>query len=455
VVDARKLWLTPERFLASALREEEPGAVVEEGTCDTMSFYAHDLPPDLEEVEPVSSSSSRVFFHMPIPISASRQPAHSTPQPFPSASTTPEPFPSGFPAQQAEGSEVHVEVEEVQQEVKPEVEEDVKQEAEKDMQQQITSVLCKGRADGEIRGGAGGEAQEKAYQVKKRRPDTSDDVGCQGRGKGAGAAGPKHEPTEMRNNELRRDCEAQNLSREERKMMAIMRHIEEMEHKEKAVKAAPRITQLEGRVGRGNENVGEKRRFRDACDTGVGGGVGGGAGGKKLSNKRKKGGLEGKGKEKAVGKRNFRFARDFPVSEADSTARKQQRGEEMGGEWAGGGAVKNKRVMAKCPHNRQRSQCKQCDGSSICEHNRRRNGCKQCGGSGICEHNRERCVCKQCGGSSICEHNRRRRSCKECGGSSICEHNRRRYYCKQCRGLGICKHNRQRRSCKECRQEAD
>ena len=33
----------------------------------------------------------------------------------------------------------------------------------------------------------------------KSSPDTSDDDGCQGRGKGAGAAGPKHEQTEMSN----------------------------------------------------------------------------------------------------------------------------------------------------------------------------------------------------------------------------------------------------------------
>jgi hypothetical protein len=39
-------------------------------------------------------------------------------------------------------------------------------------------------------------------------------------------------------------------------MMAIMRQIEEMEHMEKRVKAAPLLTQLEGRVRRGNENVG-------------------------------------------------------------------------------------------------------------------------------------------------------------------------------------------------------
>ena len=35
------------------------------------------------------------------------------------------------------------------------------------------------------------------------------------------------------------------------------------------------------------------------------------------------------------------------------------------------------------------------------------------------EHNRIRSRCKSCGGSSICEHNRRRSSCKSCGGSSL------------------------------------
>ena len=51
-------------------------------------------------------------------------------------------------------------------------------------------------------------------------------------------------------------------------MTGIMRQMEEMEPKEKAVKAGPCLTKLEGRVGRGNEKVGEKRRFRDACDAG-------------------------------------------------------------------------------------------------------------------------------------------------------------------------------------------
>ena len=79
-------------------------------------------------------------------------------------------------------------------------------------------------------------------------------------------------------------------------MTASMRQTEEMEQKEKAVKAGPGKTQLEGRVGHGNEKVGEKRRFRDVCDAGGEGtglgqvmhGEGGETGDEKLENKRKK-----------------------------------------------------------------------------------------------------------------------------------------------------------------------
>ena len=103
-----------------------------------------------------------------------------------------------------------------------------------------------------------------------------------------------------------------------------------------------------------------------------------------------------------------------------------------------------------CEHNRQRSGCKDCGGSSICEHNRQRSTCKECGGSEICEHNRQRSTCKECGGSSICEHNRERSNCKECGGSQICEHNRQRSGCKDCGGSQICEHNRRRSYCTQC-----
>ena len=75
-----------------------------------------------------------------------------------------------------------------------------------------------------------------------------------------------------------------------------------------------------------------------------------------------------------------------------------------------------------CEHGvKYRSQCKVC---SACPHGRQRSQCKECGGSSICEHGRQRSTCKECGGSQICEHGRIRSSCKECGGASICEHGR-------------------------------
>ncbi len=220
-------------------------------------------------------------------------------------------------------------------------------------------------------------------------PDTDDDGGSQPeRGKEAEAAGPKLDQTErQRNKKLRRDGEARNLSREECKMTAIMQQIGEMEQKEKAVKAGPCSTQLEGSVGRGNEKVGEKRRFRDACDAGGEGtgqglrGEGGGAGGERLDNTERKkeathkqGSFQGKGKEEAVEKRKR------PLFEEGNEAQTQQHEEGVGGSRASSEGAKKKR--AKCPHNRQQSQCWQCEGSSTCEHRRILRLCKQCNGLG-------------------------------------------------------------------------
>jgi hypothetical protein len=97
----------------------------------------------------------------------------------------------------------------------------------------------------------------------------------------------------------------------------------------------------------------------------------------------------------------------------------------------------DKRNSHKCPHNREKSHCKECGGVGICEHNKRKKDCKECGGSQICEHQRVRSTCKECGGSQICEHNRRIMICKECGGSGICEHNKRKTQCKQCSPLQV------------------
>ena len=50
-------------------------------------------------------------------------------------------------------------------------------------------------------------------------------------------------------------------------MTVIMRQIEETKQTEKAVKACPCFTQFDGRVGRGNEKVGEQSKgsYRGSC----------------------------------------------------------------------------------------------------------------------------------------------------------------------------------------------
>ena len=50
----------------------------------------------------------------------------------------------------------------------------------------------------------------------------------------------------------------------------------------------------------------------------------------------------------------------------------------------------------KCLHNRKKSQCIECHGSSICEHNRIKNTCILCNGSSICEHKKRKNRCKIC-----------------------------------------------------------
>ncbi len=89
-------------------------------------------------------------------------------------------------------------------------------------------------------------------------------------------------------------------------------------------------------------------------------------------------------------------------------------------------------IKYKCEHGRQRSNCKDCDGTGICEHGIRRYSCKDCDGAGICEHGKERCRCKDCDGVSICEHGKEGCRCKDCDGISICEHGKIRCSCKDC-----------------------
>jgi hypothetical protein len=106
--------------------------------------------------------------------------------------------------------------------------------------------------------------------------------------------------------------------------------------------------------------------------------------------------------------------------------------------------------MSKCEHGRQKSYCKECDGSQICEHERIKSSCKECGGSQICKHGRQKIFCKECCGSQICEHGKRKTECKDCGGISICIHKRNKSECKECGGSKICEHEKIRSKCKEC-----
>ena len=118
-----------------------------------------------------------------------------------------------------------------------------------------------------------------------------------------------------------------------------------------------------------------------------------------------------KGKE-AAGRR---LAADEAACVSNSSTRKRRRGEEA--DAARAGAAKKRKPHRVCPHQRQRSDCKECGGASICQHQRKRNTCKECGGASICQHQRRRSECKECGGASICQHQRQRSTCKECGGT--------------------------------------
>ncbi len=71
------------------------------------------------------------------------------------------------------------------------------------------------------------------------------------------------EQDEMRETKLQKDEEARNVSREERKIIIILAIMQLM-------RAGSGMAHCEGRVGHENEKVGEKHRFRDACDTGGG-----------------------------------------------------------------------------------------------------------------------------------------------------------------------------------------
>ena len=48
------------------------------------------------------------------------------------------------------------------------------------------------------------------------------------------------------------------------------------------------------------------------------------------------------------------------------------------GKAAGEGGAAPKKARSRCPHDRERSKCKECGGASLCQHQRRRTQCKEC-----------------------------------------------------------------------------
>jgi hypothetical protein len=118
--------------------------------------------------------------------------------------------------------------------------------------------------------------------------------------------------------------------------------------------------------------------------------------------------------------------------------------------------IKKKKLYKnpRCPHDKIKAVCKDCNGCAICVHGRRKTICKECGGGSLCEHGREKIKCKLCGGNSVCEHKRIKLECKECKGSAICAHNRIKYNCKQCGGKSFCEHEKNKTLCKKCKGSA-
>lgn len=89
-----------------------------------------------------------------------------------------------------------------------------------------------------------------------------------------------------------------------------------------------------------------------------------------------------------------------------------------------------------CPHDKQKTHCKICNGSQICKHSIQKSTCKDpvCGGgSSYCVHNKQKSTCRECSPFNFCKpHNVQRSNCRTCKGTSICDHNKFKPYCIIC-----------------------
>ena len=107
-----------------------------------------------------------------------------------------------------------------------------------------------------------------------------------------------------------------------------------------------------------------------------------------------------------------------------------------------------------CEHNKQKYQCRECNGSQICIHDKYKSTCRDCGGSAFCIHDKEKSRCRDCKGSGICIHDKRKSRCRDCGGNDLCIHDKLKQYCRDCKGNGFCIHDKQKSHCRECNGNA-
>jgi len=115
-----------------------------------------------------------------------------------------------------------------------------------------------------------------------------------------------------------------------------------------------------------------------------------------------------------------------------------------------GEILKKKYIQPKCIHNKRKSICRECKGSSICIHDKHKQVCRDCKGSAFCIHDKQKSRCRDCKGSKICIHDKYKPNCRECKGSSFCIHNKHKSICRECKGSSICIHDKHKQVCREC-----
>ena len=107
--------------------------------------------------------------------------------------------------------------------------------------------------------------------------------------------------------------------------------------------------------------------------------------------------------------------------------------------------------ISKCPHQKTKAYCKICTPSCYCIHNKLIKNCIVCKPLNFCTHLKRKTECKLCSGSSFCIHSINKQNCKTCKGSNICKHNKTKNCCKICKASSLCKHKRFISRCKDCK----